>query len=107
MSTEIPVALVDASNFLYNLGTPLSKVQAPVPQMPALSRVPGRAGAYGDVTRAHRSVGISDGGEKFAMDRMAAEVYPIQGPLCDMRGTYQVFGQPSRYDGRSQYVYDR
>lgn len=105
-TTEIPVALVDSSNALRNLGRPLTKIPTPLPTLPSISRVPGKVGAYGDVTRVHRSVALSDSGEGFAMDRLSSEVYPIPGPLCDMRGTFQIFGCPSRYDGRNEHIYE-
>lgn len=102
--TSVPVALVEASNALTNLQRPLSKVQETLPPLPAVSSVPGRVGQYGEVTRAHRSVAISDAGMAFNTARMQSEVYPIDGPICDLRGTFQVFGEPSRYDGRDPMV---
>lgn len=107
MSTSLPVALVDASNQLQNLQRPLSKVPEPVAQLPEVSPIQGRVGAYGEITRAHRSVTLSDGGQGFLMGRLDSEKYPIDAPLCDLRGTFQVFGQPSRYDGRDPVVYDK
>ena len=105
-NTALPVALVDASNQLRNLGRPLTKVQDPVPTLPSISTVQGKVGAYGELTRAHRSIAVSDAGDSFSMSRFASEVYPIEGPVCDMRGPFQQFGQPSRYDGRDPIVYD-
>lgn len=104
---ETQVALVDASNMLQNLGRPLTKVETSVPQLPDFSKVPGKVGGYSETTRVHRSVGLSDAGERFAMGRLESEVYPIAGPLCDMRNTNQVFGQPSRYDGRQDFLFYR
>ena len=102
--TDTQLSRVDDSNFLRNLGRPLSKVPDPAPTLPPLSAVPGRVGAYAEVTRAHRSVALSDAGEQFSQSRFASETYPIQGPLCDMRDINQVFGLPSRYIGRDPVV---
>jgi hypothetical protein len=102
--TSVPVALVEASNQLSNLQRPLSKVPDALPSLPPVSSVPGRVGYYGEVTRAHRSVAISDAGMAFNTARMQSEVYPIEGPICDLRGTFQVFGESSRYDGRDPVV---
>lgn len=107
MSSAVPVSLVDASNQLRNLGIPLSKTPEPVASLPEVSRVPGRVGAYGEVTRVHRSIALSDSGESFAMSRIESEKYPIDAPLCDLRGTYQLFGEPSRYDGRDPVIYEK
>ena len=106
-STDIPVSIVDASNQLRNLGTPLSKTQEPVAALPEISTVPGRVGVYGEVTRVHRSIALSDAGQSFAMGRLDSEKYPIEAPLCDLRGTYQQFGQPSRYDGRDPVIFEK
>ncbi len=102
--TSVPVALVEASNALTNLQRPLSKVQDTLPPLPTVSSIPGRVGQYGEVTRAHRSVSMSDAGLSFNTARLQSEVYPIPAPLCDLRGTFQVFGEPSRYDGRDPVV---
>lgn len=102
--TSVPVALVDASNTLTNLQRPLSKVPETLSPLPAVSSVPGRVGQYGEVTRAHRSIAISDAGLSFNTSRMQSEAYPIEAPICDLRGTFQVFGEPSRYDGRDPVV---
>ena len=104
---SIPIALVEASNQLYSMGIPLTKTPKPVSSLPSMSRVQGRAGAFGEMTRTHRSIAVSDSGEGFAMGRISSEVYPIPGPLCDMRSTYDVFGQPSRYVGREPAVYEK
>lgn len=101
---SVPVALVEASNQLSNLQRPLSRVQDPLTKLPAVSSVPGRVGQYGEVTRAHRSVATSDAGLAFNTARMQSELYPIEGPICDLRGTFQVFGEATRYDGRDPYV---
>lgn len=106
-STNVPVSLVDASNQLRNLGIPLSKTPEAVAALPEASVIPGRVGAYGEITRVHRSVALSDAGQSFAMSRIDSEKYPIEGPLCDLRGTYQLFGEPSRYDGRDPIVYEK
>lgn len=103
--TTVPVALVDASNQLNNLDRPLSKMTAQPSSMPSISSVPGRMGQYGEVTRAHRSVAFSDAGMAFNTGRLESEVYPIPAPLCDLRGTFQVFGEPSRYDGRDPAIH--
>ncbi len=107
MSSAVPVSLVEASNQLKNLGIPLSKTTEPVAPLPVVSAVPGRVGAYGEITRLHRSVALTDAGQSFAMGRIESEKYPIEGPLCDLRGTFQQFGEPSRYDGRDPVVYEK
>jgi hypothetical protein len=101
----VPVALVDASNQLQNLGRPLSKLTVEPASMPSLSAVPGRVGQYGEITRTHRSIAMSDAGMAFNAGRLESEVYPIPAPLCDQRGTFQIFGEPSRYDGRDPVIY--
>lgn len=106
MSAEIPVVLVDASNTLRNLGRPLSKVQDPVPTLPPVSTLPGKTNGYGEVTRAHRSVSVSDAGERFSMGRFQSELFPIPGPICDTRNLDQVFGYSARYDGRNEFLYE-
>lgn len=106
MSTTIPVALVDASNQLYNLGRPLAKIQEPVSTLTPISAIPGKISGFGDTTRTHRSVSLSDSGEGFSMSRFNSEVYPIPGPLCERRGVDN-FGAPTRYDGRPEFLVQR
>jgi hypothetical protein len=106
MSTTVPVALVDASNQLFNLGRPLTKIQEPASTLPPLSSVPGKITGFGDSTRVHRSVALSDAGEKFNMSRFTTEVYPIPAPLCERRGV-ETFGAPTRYDGRPVFLVQR
>ena len=103
---DVQTRLADASSQLRGLQRPLSKVEPPVPALPLISAVQGKTGAYGETTRAHRSVFLSDAGDQFSQSRFASEVYPIPGPLCDMRGLYQVIGQPSRAEGRDPFVID-
>lgn len=106
-SPSLPVSLVDASNELTNRGRPLSKVQDTLPPLQPFSAVQGRAGAYGETTRVHRSIAVSDSGESFFMGRIASEQYPISGPLCDLRGPYQVVGESARWEGRTPIIYEK
>lgn len=106
MSFENAAQIAEASNLLLGLGRPLQKIDNEAPGMPQWSPVPGKLGAYGEGTRVHRSVFLSDAGNSFNMSRIESEKYPIPGPLCDMRSLFQVTGAPSRYEGRDPMITD-
>lgn len=96
-------ARANALSDLQNLGRPLSRIQAPAPPLPYESSIPGLLDMSLDAepTRAKKCCQHVP-----ATDRFSSEWYPIEAPK-DLRFNVQVFGAPSRLDGRDPAVYRR
>lgn len=90
---------VDASNLLQDR-RPLSKVMAPVDDMPSFSEIKGPLPVYGELNSKNKTLRYTDNGEDFMMSRLESETFPIPAPLC----TPFIVGSNSRLDGRDQQI---
>jgi hypothetical protein len=98
-TNPIGSSLVDASTLLLGYNRPLSKVQNEAPPLPLANPLPAKYVGLGEVTNS-KNGRLPDAGLKFANERFYSEVYPVPAPICDMRDTNGVLGDPSRLTGR-------
>lgn len=95
----------DSLSVLQNLGQPLSRVDKRFVKIPWESPVPNAIDMLHDMrpTRTKKCCKNPP-----PVDRIASEWYPIHADaLKDLRPNMQVFGAPSRLDGRDPVAYRR
>lgn len=99
-TNPLGAALVDASALLLGYNRPLSKIEQEAPPLPMVNPLPPQYVGLGEVTN-QKNGRMSDGGLAFANERFYSELYPVQAPICDLRDTEHVLGDPSRLNGRA------
>lgn len=96
-------ARADALSALQNLGRPLSRTAGPAATLPCDSPIPGMLDQSLDAEPTRKKKCCKD---PRPIERFSSEWYPIEAPK-DLRFNLQVFGQPSRLNGRDPVVYRR
>ena len=96
-------ARADALSALQNLGKPLTRVATPASSIPWESPIPGMLDMSLDMepTRTKKCCK-----EAPPIERFSSEWYPIAAPK-DLRVKVDVFGAPSRLNGRDPVAYRR
>lgn len=96
-------ARADALSALQNLGKPLTRVPVPADSIPSQSPIPGMLDMSLDMepTRTKKCCK-----EPQPVERFSSEWYPIVAPK-DLRVHVEVFGAPSRLNGRDPVAYRR
>jgi hypothetical protein len=97
------VMRADALSNLQNLGNPLSRVSPLASRMPTVSTIPGVLDYTLDAMPTRTKKCCKNHPH---IERMSSEWYPIEAPK-DLRYKLQVFGAPSRLDGRDPIAYRR
>lgn len=100
MGYSLAANLTEASNLLLGIDRKLTKIQTEPSPLPKTNPVPPAYIGLGAVTRVRKTVQFRDGGAGYANERLHSEFYHIQAPVCDLRDTPGIMGDPSRLIGR-------
>lgn len=100
-TTSELATLAESSNLLLGITRPLSKLAREAEPLPQTSPIPSRVSGFGSETRLKRYVSMSDSGYADSSKRFYSEYYHLPAPICDTRPTEEMFGAPSRLNGRA------